>query len=116
MQSLFVIDSDLFAGLNVAQREEQHVPVQVLHVGVRFAAMIDVVRAVAPATAVQAPAAVDITDAQDAPVTPTPRGFEIRNALAGVFGDLPSLWEKSGGKAAFAVDSRLSDSQTGSEF
>lgn len=116
MQRFFVIDGDLFAGLNVAECIEQHVPVRVFHVGVRLAAMIDVMRAVAAAGAVQAPATVDVTDAQDAPVTAAPRGFEIRDALAGVFGNLLAALERNGGETATAVNGRLADRKSVCEF
>ena len=68
MKSLLVIDRDFFARFYLAQREEQNVVVKRAHVGVGFAAMVDVVRAVAAAGAVQAPASVDIADAQDTPL------------------------------------------------
>ena len=113
---MFVIDSDLFAGLNVSQGIEQDVPVQVLHVGIRLAAVINVVGAVAAATAVQAPTAIHIADAEDSTVAATLRGFEIRDALARVFSDLFSALESLRREAAFAVDFRFSDGKPGSEF
>ena len=63
VQSLFVINGDFFSGINVAQREEQDVAAQVLHIGVRLAAVIDVMRAIAAAGTVEAPTTIDVTDA-----------------------------------------------------
>lgn len=63
MQGLFVIDGNFFAGVNVAQSEEQHVAVQVFHVGIGFATVIDVMGAVTAAAPVQAPTAIDVADA-----------------------------------------------------
>ena len=64
------------------------------HVGVGLAGMIDVVRAVAAATAIQTPAFIDRTDTQPAPVGPT-IGFGLRNPLAGVLGYFPPAFEVS---------------------
>jgi len=64
MKGVFVIDGDLFAASNVAQREKQHVAVNRFHVSVRRAGVVDVVGAVAAAAAVQAPAAVNVTNTQ----------------------------------------------------
>ncbi len=68
MESIFVVDRDLFAGFDVAQGKEQHVPVECFHVGIWFAAVIDVVSAVAATTAVQTPATIDIADAELGPM------------------------------------------------
>ena len=104
MQSLFVIDCDFFTGKNIAQREEQNVAVKRPHVCVRLAAMVDVVSAVTAATAVYTESSVDVTDAQDASPARALLGFQIVDALAGVFGDLSAAFERNDGKAAFAVD------------
>jgi len=64
MKRIFVIDRDLFARSNVAQGKEQDVPMDGLDVSVRFAAVIDVMRAVAAAAAVQTPATIDVADAK----------------------------------------------------
>ena len=65
--------------------------------------MIDIMRAVAAATTVQTPAAVDITDAQLGPAGPTLR-FQIWNSFARVFSDLFSTLKRLRRKAALAVD------------
>ena len=112
MQGLFVIDGNFFAGVNVAQSEEQYVAVQVFHVGVGFATVIDVMGAVTTAAPVQAPTAIEVADAQDSAVATALCSFEIRDALARVFGDLFSARKKHGSKAASAVDARLFDCET----
>ena len=85
--------------------------VQVFHVGVRLATVIDVMRTVAAAAPIQAQAAIDVANAQDASIAATLCGFEIRDAFAGIFGDLPPAPKGFGGKAAFAIDSGFLDSQ-----
>lgn len=105
MQRLFVIDRDFFAGKNIAQRKKQHVAVKRPHVCVRLAAMVDVVSAVTAATAVYAEPTVDVADAQDAAPARALLCFQIVDALAGVFSDLPAALEWNCSKAAFAVDS-----------
>ena len=113
MQSLFVIDGDFFAGMNIPQGKEQYVAVQIFHVGVRLATVIDVMRAVATTCAIQTPTAGDVADAQDSAVATTLSSFEIRNAFAGVLCDLFSAREKHGSKATSAVDARRFDRETG---
>ena len=68
MQRLFVVDRDFFAGMNVAQRKEEHVAVDCAHECIWGAAVIDVMRAVAATTAIETPTAIDIAGAQDAAV------------------------------------------------
>ncbi len=116
MQSLFVIDGNFFAGMNVSQSKEQYVPVQILHEGVRLARVIDVMRAVTAAAAIQAQTAVDVADAQDSAVAAAPGGFEIRDTLARVLGDLFAARKQHRSKAASAVDAGLFDSETGCEL
>ena len=62
MQRRFVIDGDLFAGIDVSEREKQNVVVQNLHERIWTARVIDVVSAVSAATAVETPAVVDLTN------------------------------------------------------
>ena len=103
MQRLFVIDRDLFARIDVAQSKEHHVAIDCPDIGVRFARMVDVVRTVAAAAAVDAPDAVEITDAQLGSMGAA-LGFAIRNSLTGVFGNLAPVREINRRKAASAVD------------
>lgn len=62
MQRRFVIDRDLFASFDVAQREEENVIVEDLHESVWTTRMIDVVSAIATAASVKTPTTVDLTD------------------------------------------------------
>lgn len=103
MQRLFVIDRDLFARMNVAQGKEHDMPKDGAHVGVRFARVIDVMRAVTPAAAVDAPNAVHVADAQLRSMCAALR-FAIRNALARILGYLTPVWKIDSRKTAFAVD------------
>ena len=116
MQSLFVVDGDFFARVNIAQGEEQYVAVQILHVGVRLATVIDVMRAVATAGAVQTPTATYVADAQDSAVATALRSFEIRDAFARVLRDLFSARKKHGSKTAPAINARRFDCKTWCEF
>lgn len=103
MQRLFVIDRDLFARIDIAQSEEHYVAKDGADVGVRLAGMVDVMRTVAAATAVDAPGAVNIADAQLGAMGAA-LSFKIRNALAGVFSYLAPVWKIDCRKTAFAVD------------
>lgn len=82
--------------------------VQDLHERVGTARVIYVMSAVATATPVQAPAVVDLTNSQHPAMGSAPR-FRIRDLLAGVLGDLVSLFERYGGETAFAVYTRRLD-------
>ena len=109
MQGLFVINRDFFTWLDIAQSKEQDVSVQILHVSVRLAAVIDVVRAVAAAAAVQTPTTVDVANAKNSSIAAASGRFKVRDALPCVFGDLFSALEEFGGETALAVDSRFPD-------
>ena len=103
MQRLFIVHGYFFAGTNIAEREEHNVPKDRPHVRVRCTRMVDVMSSIAAATAVDAPDAVDITDAQFHSVGTALR-FGIRNPLARVFGDFASAGKMNAGKTAAAVD------------
>ena len=77
MKCLLVVDSDLFARLDISQSEKQHMTVQRSHVRIRLAGVIDVVRSVAATRAVETEAPIDVADAQDWTITCAPTGFEI---------------------------------------
>ena len=102
MQRRFVIDRDLFAGLDVAQGYEENVIVEDLHEGVRRTGMVDVVSAVSAAASIKAPAIVDFTNTEHWPVSPAP-GFGVRDLLTGIFSDFVSFFERDRGEAAPAV-------------
>ncbi len=65
--------------------------------------MINVMRTVSAAAAIQAPAAVDIADTQLGASGATAR-FEIRDSFTGVFGNLASAPETNRREATFAID------------
>ena len=108
MKGFFVIDGDLFPGFNVAQSKEEHVTVKCFHVSVRPARVVDIVRAIPAAAAIQTPAAIDVTDAQLGPTGPA-LGFKVRDSFTGVLGDLSPALEKGRGKTASAIDCRFPD-------
>ena len=108
MQCRLVVDRDLFAGFDVAQCDEEDVVVEDLHEGVRHTGVIDVVRAVAAATAIQTPAMINLTNPQHLSMC-SATGFAVCDLLAGVFRDLMSLLERYGGEAASAVYERRLD-------
>ena len=66
--------------------------------------MIDVVRAIAAAAAVDTPVSIDVADAQNAPISRSSGRFQIGNAFAGVFRDLSTTFERNCGETAFAVN------------
>jgi hypothetical protein len=71
-----VIDCYLFARFDVAEGDEENVIVDDLNEGVWRAGVVDVVSAIAAAAAVEAPAIVDLTNAEHSPVSPAP-GFGV---------------------------------------
>ena len=103
MQRLFIVNRYFFAGINVAQSKENYVAIDRADVGVWFAGVIDVMRAVATAAAIDAPGAVNVADAQLGAMSAS-LCFAIRNALASVLGDLAALRKEDRGKAALAID------------
>lgn len=64
MECCFVVDRDLFAGLNVTQGEEEDVIANDLHEGVWNARVVDVMRAITAAASVKTPPTVDFTNSQ----------------------------------------------------
>ncbi|MDT5060004.1 MAG: hypothetical protein QOH63_463 [Acidobacteriota bacterium] len=98
----------------VAQGVKLYVAVVNLHEAVGFARVIDVVRAVAPATPVQTPPVIYGADAKHATIRPAIR-FRIGDSLARIVGDFFAAREANRGKASFAVDTRFSDGQAGCE-
>src|SRR5712691_1122056 len=103
MKRVLVIDGDLFTGSNVPQRKEQDVTVDGFHVSVRFARVVDVMRAVPAAAAVQTPTAVNVTDAQLCSMR-TALSLEIGNAFAGVLSDLAAASKTNRRETASTVD------------
>lgn len=103
MQRLFIVDRDFFTRVDVAQSEEHYVAKDGADVGIRLAGMVNVMRPVAAATAIDAPDAVNIADAQLGAMGAA-LSFAIRDALARVFGNLTPARKRDCRKAAFAVD------------
>ena len=93
MQCLFVVDRDLFAGLDVAQGAEENVVVKDLHERVWTARVIDVVRSVPAAAPVKTPTIIHLADSQHAAMRTAPR-FGVRDFFSGVLGDLVPLFER----------------------
>ena len=62
VQRLLVVDRDLFAGFDIAQRAEENVIVKDLHESVRTARVVNVMRPVSAATPVKTPAVVHLAN------------------------------------------------------
>ena len=103
MQRLFIVHGDFFAGVDVAQSEEHDVAIDGADVGVGLTGMVDVMRTVTAATAVDAPGSVNIADAQLGSVGAA-LSFAIRDSLARIFGDLAPVRKMNSCKAASAVN------------
>ena len=115
MEGVFVIDRNFLAGPDVAQREENDVPVQSPSECVWPAGVVYVMSAVPAAAAVETPALIDATDAEDAAMRPA-FGFFVWNSLARVLGDFAPALERDSRKTAFAVDHRFRDCKAGSKL
>ena len=62
VQGRLIVDRDLFARCDVTQRDKENVVIENLHVRVGRARVIDVMRAIAAAAAVETVAMVDFAD------------------------------------------------------
>src|SRR5689334_4488894 len=78
--------------------------------------MVDVVRSVSAARAIKTPTSVDVTDAQDAPISRPFLCFEIGDSLTRILRDLLSAFEGISCEAAAAVDGRFADGEARSKF
>jgi len=65
MQGVFVVDRYLFTGINIMQCEENELTIERASEGVGCAAVIDIVRAITAAAAINAPAMIDTANTQD---------------------------------------------------
>src|SRR2546425_115712 len=115
MQSVLVVDCYFIARSDVAEREEQHVAVNSFHVRVRFAGVIDVVRAVAATAAIQTPATIDVANPQLGSMRP-PTSFKIRYSCASVFGNLLAARKSNRRETTLAVDWRFPNRKTAGKF
>lgn len=77
MERLLVVDRDFFAGPDISQSKEQDMAVQSSHEGIWLAGVIDVVRAVAAARAVQTETPIDVADAQDLAIACALTSFKV---------------------------------------
>lgn len=79
-----------------------------LHECVRRARVIYVVSSISTAASIQTPATIDFTDTQHLSMC-SATGLSVRDLLAGVLGDLVSLFKRYGREAALAVYRREPD-------
>jgi hypothetical protein len=109
MIRLAVIEQKFLARFDVPQGEEEDVVVNDFAVAVGFAGMIDELRAVAAAAAVNRPIRIDAADI-DAPfVLQAARDFVPANSFAGILGYLAPPFKSDGGETASAVNSGRPD-------
>src|SRR4051794_38463215 len=99
-----VIERDLFAGGDIAQREEEHAAVRHAAEAVRRAGVVDERGGVAAAAGVDAGVIVELTDAHLAASRDAARGFAVADAFAFQFADFLPGWKSDGREAAFAVN------------
>ena len=83
VQRLHVVDSDLFTRPDIPQCEKYKATVQRSGECIWHARVVDIVRAVAAATAIQAPAIINAADTQDASLRPA-LSFRVCNSLTRV--------------------------------
>jgi hypothetical protein len=107
-----VIESDLFAWIDVTQGHKEDVAVGDFHVGVRIAGMIDEVRAVSAAAAVDTPTPVYCADSQHLPRC-APIRLGVCDPLTRILGNLTPPAECNGRKTPLAIDGTLSNFQAG---
>ena len=104
VQSALIVDRDLFAGLDVEHGIELNSPVVGFHVGVGLAAVVDVMRAVSSATAINTEAAIDVANTKFCPIPGAASSLAIRYALAGIFSDLTTAPKMNRGETTFTIN------------
>lgn len=67
MERRLVVECDLLARLDVAERDKENMIVEYFHVAVGFAGMVYVMSAVSAFAAVKAPATINCADTESAP-------------------------------------------------
>lgn len=92
MKRRFIVDGNFLARFDIAKSDEEDVAVGNLHEGVGFAGVINVMRAVSPAAAIEAPAIIDRTDAQSFSASAA-ICFCVGDLLAGILRYLPAAPE-----------------------
>ena len=90
--------------MDIAPRDEQDVTVENLHVRIRVARVIDVMRPVAADAAVEAPVGIYGTDPKLAAMAGPARHLPARYSLARILGDFFPTGEESGGETSFAIN------------
>ena len=108
-----VIKRELFTGSDVAPCEEEHVPVQHTAEAIRIAGVIDERGRIAAAARVDAPAIIDLADADLAAFRAAPRCFTIIDSFTDQLADLSSRGKRHDREAAFAVDAGFLRDQHG---
>ncbi len=93
MKRHHIIERDFVARSYVAQCVEEYVAVDDFHVAIGLARVIDVMRAVSPAAAVNAPLVIDGANAQHAATARPACRFRIIYQLARIFGDFSAAPE-----------------------
>lgn len=108
MESGFVVDGNLLTRSNIAQRNEEDVTVKYLHVAVRFAGMVDIMRAVPSLAPIKTPALINRADTQSSPAC-SPISFGVRYFFASVFRYLQTTPKGSSRKTTLAFNWRVVD-------
>lgn len=83
MERRLVVERDLLARLDIAERDEENMAIEYFHVAVGFAAMVYVMRAVPAPAAVEAPLIINCADTESAS-SGTAISFCVGYSLAGV--------------------------------
>lgn len=112
MERRFVVECNLLAGAYIAKCDKEDMATEYLHVSIRFAGMIDVMRAVPALAAIETPAFIDRADTQTSSPG-TAISFGIRYSLARVLRYLPAAHEMRPRETTLAFNSRVLDFQSG---
>ena len=111
MERRLVVECDLLARLDVAECDKENMVIEYFHVAVRFAGMIDVMRAVPALAAIEAPALIDRADTQTSSPG-TAISFGIRYSLARVLRYLPAAHKMRPRETTLSFNSRVLDFQS----
>ena len=106
-----VIDRDLLARRDLAQREEEHVAARHAAEAIRRAGVIDERRRVSAATRIDAPFVVDLANPHLAAFRDATLRFAIRNAFADQLAYLAPRGQRPGCETALAVDTGAFDDE-----
>ena len=106
-----VIERDLFARRDVAQRKEKHVPARDAAEAIRRAGVIDECSRVPANARVDTPLVVELANAHFATARDTPLRLAVRNSFANELTDFFSGAQRLGCETALAVDPRFLDDE-----